>query len=281
MTARLDDATLRHAQALLHARYRIGDIPDVSAWNEVLEIQLAHRSVRAYQDKPLPAGTLELIVAAAQSASTSSNLQSWSVVAIEDPDRKARLSAVAANQAHVRDCPVFLVWLADLARVDHLAETRGISLAALPFVETFLIAVIDAALAAQNAVVAAESLGLSTVYIGALRNDPARVAAELKLPPHVMPVFGLCIGYADPDRPTDIKPRLGQGAVLHREHYSIPAQVSAIEDFDRALLAFQQEQKMRPVGWIDLAISRLATIPAMMGRERMRDVLRGLGMPLE
>src|SRR6201987_28366 len=163
MNARPNEATLKLARELLHARYRATDIPGVSAWNDVLATLLSHRSVRAYQSTPLPEGTLELIVAAAQSAATSSNLQTWSVVAVEDPDRKAKLSAVAANQAHIRECPLFLVWLADLARVDHLANSRGISLAALPFVETFLIAVIDAALAAQNAVVAAESLGLSTV----------------------------------------------------------------------------------------------------------------------
>ena len=280
MSARPDEATLKLARELLHARYRAGDIAGVSAWNDVLATLLSHRSVRAYQSTPLPEGTLELIVAAAQSAATSSNLQTWSVVAVEDPDRKARLSAVAANQAHIRECPLFLVWLADLARVDHLAKSRGISLAALPFVETFLIAVIDAALAAQNAVVA-ESLGLSTVYIGALRNDPQTVAAELQLPPRVMPVFGLCIGYADPARPADIKPRLGQGAVLHREHYSIPAQQEGIDAFDTALLAFQQEQKMRAVGWIELVINRLATIPAMMGRERLREVLRTFSFDLD
>ena len=274
MNASPDEATLKLARELLHARYRTGDMPGISAWNDTLATMLSHRSVRAYQATALPAGTLELIVAAAQSAATSSNLQTWSVVAVEDPDCKAKLSAVAANQAHIRECPLFLVWLADLARVDHLAKSRGISLAALPFVETFLIAVIDAALAAQNAVVAAESLGLSTVYIGALRNDPETVAAELQLPPRVMPVFGLCIGYADPARPADIKPRLGQGAVLHRERYSLPAQQEGIDEFDTALLAFQKEQKMRAVGWIELVINRLATIPAMMGRERLREVLR-------
>ena len=112
-------------EALIDARYRDGAAA-AGPWNQVLATILAHRSVRAYQPTPLPEGTLELIVAAAQSASTSSNLQTWSVIAVEDADRKAKLSAVAANQAHIRECPLFLVWLADLARVDHLAKARGI-----------------------------------------------------------------------------------------------------------------------------------------------------------
>src|ERR1700755_394386 len=103
MSALPDEATLQLARELLHARYRAGDVPGVSAWNDVLATLLSHRSVRSYQQTPLPEGTLKMIVAAAQSASTSSNLQSWSVVAVEDPARKARLSAVAANQAPVRD----------------------------------------------------------------------------------------------------------------------------------------------------------------------------------
>ena len=61
-----------------------------------------------------------------------------------------------------------------------------------------MVACIDAALAAQNAVVAAESLGLRTVYIGAMRNDPAQVHELLGLPQKAFVVFGLCVGYADP-----------------------------------------------------------------------------------
>ena len=64
------------------------------------------------------AGTLEMLVAAAQSASTSSNLQAWSLVAVEDSARKARLAELVGNQAHVRAAPLFLVWLADLARLE-------------------------------------------------------------------------------------------------------------------------------------------------------------------
>jgi nitroreductase len=68
----------------------------------------------------------------------------------------------------------------------------------------FLMAAIDTALAAQNAVVAAESLGLGTVYIGALRNQPERVAQVLGLPHKSFAVFGLCVGHADPEQPTGV-----------------------------------------------------------------------------
>ncbi|MDT8267893.1 nitroreductase family protein, partial [Roseomonas sp. DSM 102946] len=145
-------------------------------------------------------------------------MQAWSVVAVTDPDSKRRLAAVAGGQRHVEQCPLFLVFLADLSRHARLAERTGRPLEGLPFLETFLVAALDAGLAAQNAVVAAESLGLGTVYIGALRNDLEAVAAELGLPPGATAVFGLCVGYPAPDGGA-VKPRLPQSAVLHHERY--------------------------------------------------------------
>ena len=70
-------------------------------------------------------GTLETLVAAAQSAATSSNLQTWSVIAVTDPDKKAALAKVAANQKHIEQCPLFLVWVADISRNQRLAAEEG------------------------------------------------------------------------------------------------------------------------------------------------------------
>ena len=179
------------------ARYGDAPPPSPMPWNDTIGVLLRHHSVRAYRPDPLPEGTLPLLVAAAQSAATSSNMQTWSVVAVTDPTKKAALARVASDQKHIEQCPLLLVFLADLSRAERLAERQGEPLENLAYFETFLVAAIDAALAAQNAVVAAESLGLSTVYIGALRNGPETVAAELGLPKGAMGVFGLCVGYAD------------------------------------------------------------------------------------
>ncbi|MDR6322219.1 hypothetical protein J3R03_006415 [Actinoplanes couchii] len=85
------------------------------------------------------------------------------------------------------------------------------------YLETTVIGFVDTALAAQNAVVAAESLGLGTVFVGAVRNHPEEVADELGLPPHAVAAFGLAVGEPDPDEAAGIKPRLPQAAVL--EHH--------------------------------------------------------------
>ena len=268
------------APTLLDQRYGLGNAPEAGGLNATLEVLLGHRSVRSYLPTKLPAGTLEMLVAAGQSAASSSNLQVWSVVAVEDQARKDRLAALAGNQAHIGACPLFLVFLADLARVELLAEAQGAVADGANFLEAFIVGVVDAALAAQNVAVAAESLGLGTVYIGGMRNHPEAVAAELGLPPRVMAVFGLCVGTADPAVRTDIKPRLPQEAVLHRERYDTGATAAAAARYDVAMDAFQTLQSMRPAAWTQTVVNRLRGAGSLSGRDRMRAALAALGFEL-
>ena len=214
--------------------------------NPVLPVLLSHRSVRAYRDKPVPDGLLETIVAAGQSASTSSNLQLWSVVAIEDKARKERLSELCGGQKHIRDCPLFLVWLADGSRIARAAELQGVKAEGLDYVEAVMLAVVDAALAAQNAVVAMESQGLGIVYIGGIRNNMDKVAEELKLPPYVFPCFGMCVGWPSESVTAKVKPRLPQPAVLHRETYTVAQEAAPIAAYDATLTDFQERVGMKP-----------------------------------
>ena len=268
------------AHTLLNRRNRDGALAAPQQWNEVLETILNHRSVRAFLPRALPDGTLELLIAAAQSASTSSNLQFWSVVAIQESDRKSRLAELAGQQQFIRDAPLLLVWLADLSRLDRIAAEHQAQVDGTHYIEEFIVGVVDAALAAQSALIAAESLGLGTVYIGAMRNLPEQIAAELGLPPHVFAVFGMSVGYPDPDRPTDIKPRLPQSLVLHREQYSVAPHSEAIDDYNATMRDFQHEQGMRAIDWTQQCFSRVKDAAALRGRDRMRDALRNLGFEL-
>lgn len=267
-------------QKKLASRYGEADIQVPGNWSPVLDHLLDHRSVRSFTDAPLPEGTLEALVAAAQSAASSSNLQVWSVVAIQSQERKARLATFAGNQAHIRQAPLFLVWLADLSRVSRLAEREGVALEAVPYLESLLLGTIDAALAAQNAVVALESLGLGSVYIGAIRNDIEAVAKELELPPQVYPVFGLCVGYPSLERPAQVKPRLPQAAVLHHETYSAQAESAAIEQYDSRLGAFYSREGLKAAGWSEQVIARLRSVANLHGREELVDELKRLGFGL-
>jgi nitroreductase len=272
--------SLRDA-ALLQLRYGADTAPAAGKLNDVLHCLLAHRTVRAYLPDALPPGTLETLVAAAQSAPTSSNLQLWSVIAVEDAGRKARLAQVTGGQAHIVQAPLFLVWLADLSRADRLAAAHGRTLQGRDYLEFFMVAAIDAALAAQNATVAAESMGLGTCYIGALRNDPERVAAELGLPPRAMAVFGMCVGREDPTHATEIKPRLPQPLVAFRERY-VPdaAEQDLVAGYDETLAAYSREQGMGDVNWTSRVFARMGSLKGLSGRDRMCAMLKALGFEL-
>jgi len=265
---------------LLSRRNRDGSLAAPAQWNGVLETILNHRSVRAFLPRALPEGTLDLLIAAAQSASTSSNLQFWSVVAVQEAERKSRLAELAGQQQFIRDAPLLLVWLADLSRLDRIAAERLAQIDGTHFLEEFIVGVVDAALAAQCALIAAESLGLGAVYIGAVRNLPEQIAEELALPPHVFAVFGMSIGYPDPDRPTDIKPRLPQSVVLHREQYSTASCGEAIDGYNATMRGFQREQGMKPIDWTQQCCNRVRDAAALRGRDRMREALRNLGFEL-
>jgi nitroreductase len=267
--------------SLLHLRYGERQPPTPLVWNELLTVLLNHRSVRAYAREPLPPGTLAALVAAAQSAASSANLQAWSVVAVEDAARKARLARLAGDQSQIRECPLFLVWLADLARLARVAEQRNIPHTALDYTEMFVLSAIDATLAAQNAVVAAEALNLGTVYIGGIRNHPLDVAAELHLPPRVFPLFGLCVGWPDDTHTTAIKPRLPQDAVLHHETYAVEQQDAAVADYNQVMTAFYHEQRMGVDGdWAQHSARRVSGPQSLSGRHTLREALQTLGFDL-
>ncbi|RJQ83977.1 NADPH-dependent oxidoreductase [Amycolatopsis panacis] len=265
---------------LYRGRYGNGaPVGALSRWSDVLSTQLAHRSVRAYLPDPVPETTITTLVAAAQSASTSGNLQLWSVVAVRDPDRRARLAEIAGGQQHMVEAPLLLVWLADLYRARRVTEDLAAATEGADYLESALVAVVDAALAAQNAALAAESLGLGTVFIGALRNDPLAVAAELALPRHVFPVFGLLVGHPDPARPTEVKPRLAQRAVLHHERYE-PDEVSEeVLRYERLIADFYTGAGLPP-SWTRRVANRFGSVAGLRGRDKLRDAFRRQGFEL-
>ncbi len=275
------DSPVAQGAAAIFERYRRDDGPRPPQWNETLDTLLAHRSHRHYLPQKLPEGALETSIAAASSASTSSNLQVWSVVAVEDESRKNRLADLAGGQQHIRDCQLLLIWLCDLARLDLLGKEKGREAAALPYLEIFMTGIVDAALAAQNAAIALESLGLGCCYIGAMRNHPEAVAKELNLPSNVFAVFGMTVGVPDPAANAAVKPRLGQAAVLHREQYQWgDAQREAIETLDAKFRDFQKAQGLPEQGWVRQVLSRVRGADAMSGRDKIREALIALGFGL-
>lgn len=264
--------------AALQARYG-NEVPGLTLPNlPALDAMLGHRSVRHFLRDALPAHTIETLVAAAQSAPTSSNLQTWSVVAVESQERRDALANLVGPQKHLGIAPLVLVFLADLSRIERLGQSQARDPVGLHYLDTFLMGVIDAALAAQNAVVAAEAMGLGTVYVGGMRNQPEEVAKVLGTPKNVFPVFGLVVGHPDPARPAQVKPRLPQSAVLHREQYQVPAdQHEEIGSYNEALRSFMRTNGMKEMDWSAQVVERLGSPEALTGRHRLFEALKNAG----
>ena len=207
--------------------------PDVSSF-------LNHRSVRRFRDEVVEESLVEWLVACAQSAATSSNLQLWSMVSVQDPDRRAEVSRLCDNQKQVLYAPWFFAFVLDHHRLRSAAQQADEQCLGLDYNEFFTMGVIDVALAAERLVCAAEHIGLGTCYIGALRNDPAGVKELLRLPVGCVGLFGLCLGWpSEPAKPL-IKPRFRQDDVWFRESYGKPS----ADEFNQRMRDFYTEQGM-------------------------------------
>lgn len=209
------------------------EIPEALA-REPHRVALAHGSVRAFTADPLEPALVQLILACAQSAPTSSNLNAFTIITVSDPARKARLAALAGDQAWVAECPEFLVFCADLNRLATLCALAGRP-PPPPGAETLLLCAVDAALAGMNAMTAAEAAGLGAVMIGGLRERPGEIAETLALPPGVFALFGMCLGH--PARPGAIRPRPAPAALIHREQYRPEAIEPGLREYSDRLAA--------------------------------------------
>lgn len=243
-----------------------------------------HASIRAYNPDPVPDDLVETIVAAGQRSSTSSNLQTYSVVAVADSAKRTRLAELCGNQKHIVEAPIFLAWCADCSRLERICARRGYQQVA-DYVESFLVAAVDVALAMQNAALAAESLGLGMCYIGAIRNHPADVIDLLGLPSLVFPISGMTLGW--PAVEPFIRPRLPLQAILHWEEYDATGEAEAVARYDQAMIDTEiyrgrqvpapgREGEMENYGWQEHSARRVSQ-PV---RTSLRQVLDEQGFAL-
>ena len=226
-----------------------------------------HYSTRKYKTDPVSDEMIEAIVAAGQRASTSSNLQVYSVIVVKDQQKRLRLMELCGNQEFIAQAPVFMAWCADQSRLSRVCQSRGYT-AINNYMENFLVAVVDATLAMQTAALAAESMGLGMCYIGGIRNHPDAIINLLELPPLVFPVSGMTLGW--PDAKPFIRPRLPLEAILHWECYDTQDEEKALVEYDQAMIQtgiYKGRQvpvpgvssQMEDYGWQEHSARRAAT----------------------
>ena len=206
---------------------------------DVIDLLKSHRSIRKFTEEPIDDAMVESIISAGFSAATSSNLQGTTVIRVRNPETRAAIAELAGGQSYVESSAAFFVWCADLHRSAVACDMAGGEFHD-GMTEHFIIAATDCAIAAQSAVVAAESVGLGICYIGGIRNDPATMTELLDLPDQVVPLFGLCLGW--PDQDPALKPRLPLSVTLKEETYDESGDVDGITSYDEQMRAYYQER---------------------------------------
>lgn len=207
--------------------------------NETIEQLMRHRSIRKYKDTPISRETVKTLIACGQAASTSSHWQQVTVIEVQDTQLRLKLAHCAGDQAWVVTAPLVLLFCADLNRAAQYFS-ESLNRDNLSNTESYTVAVIDTAIAAQNVMVAAESMGLGGVFIGGIRNEIEEVANMFNLPALTAPLFGMCLGV--PDQDPGLKPRLPIDIIHKVDGYTQIGDAQNMADYDKTISAYYKER---------------------------------------
>jgi len=184
--------------------------------NKTIELLQNHRSIRKFKSDPIEEEKLNLILETATRASSSGNMQAYSIIVTRDQAMKEKMFEAHFKQEMLLEAPVFLTFCADFNRMRKWLTQNKASMNFDNFM-SFMIASIDAILASQIAAVAAESLGLGLCYMGTTLASAHELGEILDCPSNVIPVAGYVLGY--PDETPELRNRLPREGIVHFERY--------------------------------------------------------------
>lgn len=201
--------------------------------NQTIQQQLAHRTIRAFKDQALTQEEVELLVDVAQHTTTSNFLQGYSIISITDPTLKQEFARIS-NQPYVANNGHLFLFIVDQYRNTQITQAQNRPANVQGTADRFIASLTDATIAAQNMVVAAESLGMGTVFLGSLHNDAARIIELLGLPEYTFPAVGLAVGY--PAQEPQMKPRLPRSIVHMENHYQpLEHPLEDLQEYDETI----------------------------------------------
>lgn len=213
--------------------------------NSTIELLLQHRSYRHFDsDYVIPASEVNLILQAAKQAPSWMNGQHYSIIRITDPALREKIGSLSPRNPHILSASEFWIVLMDEYRSHLCSDAYDGTFSAMGMEDTLLTATADAAFAAQNALIAAESLGYGTCYIGGMRLIAEELIALLNLPKYVFPLYGLCIGKAAIDMA--VKPRLPMDATVFENQYQTDKQPEIMAHYEQVMLDFAEARETLP-----------------------------------
>lgn len=195
--------------------------------NETIQMMVNRTSLRQFSERKLTQEETDSILEAAMRAPTATNMMYYSIINITDPEMRMEIQRLCNNQPYVSQAPLALLFCADYQRLtdyyeqnhvpEKCVETGGQYL--YPSEKHFLNGIEDAAFAAENAVIAAQSMGMGSVYIGHIKDHYKEAVEILKLPPLVFPSLLLLIGYPAGNAASKRKPRFDKKYIVHDDVY--------------------------------------------------------------
>jgi nitroreductase len=234
-------------KALVHDRFGLDlTLAASDAVTPLLAQILGRRTHRNYTAQPVPEELTDLLLAVALSASSKSDFQQDSVIKLKDPEKRRKIAEHFPLMPWIGTSPAFLVFCGDARRLERIGTMRDHP-QRNGDIEAFLNASVDAALALQTFILAAESVGLGCCPISVIRNQMPTVARELALPDGVFPVAGLCFGY--PAGKGFVSMRLPPAVTVHTDTYddtALPAQIDAYDRRRSDRHATPREQQRNP-----------------------------------
>ena len=272
---------------LYEDRYGKSSILEFSNINipDLLKTIISRSSVRKFLDKPIPRDLLTILMTAAQSAPSKSNLQQYSILIMQDEVTKMKVADLIGNTKWALSAPVFLLFLADIRRNITITNNKGFD-HKNNNVDTFMNAVIDAALSMQSLICAAEASGLGICPISMIRNIIDEIKKICQLPKGVFPIAGLALGWPDEKAPISI--RMPQEIMIHNDYYNEDNLTKKINDYDERVFKVSPilEKKQRHVDIYGVAkkgtwsenIARQLSIPE---RNNFKAWLKDHGINLE
>jgi nitroreductase/FMN reductase [NAD(P)H] len=207
------------------------------AANKTLNDILNRRSQRRYKPDPVCEDLLQILLATAFSAPSKSDLQQACMIRVKDPDKQQRIAALSIDLTWIADAPLFMIWCGDNRRIRRLAEQRRHPFAN-DHLDAFMNAAVDAGIAMQTFIIAAESVGLGCCPVSQVRDHIDALSAELKLPQWVFPVAGLCVGW--PAGEGRISLRLPLSVTVHENHFDDSDMLAQVAAYDRRREAIEQ-----------------------------------------
>lgn len=242
--------------------------------NPTIQLLKKHVSVRNFKPQKLSKKEVETLVEAAQSASTASFLQAYSIISIDDEDLLEKIVEKGKLQSFILEAGHFFIFCGDFRRHADFAADQGIDIKeTIEGVDAVMVGAIDASLAAQNMVVAAESLGMGVCYIGGVRDGIEAISEVLDLPEYVFPIYGLAVGY--PTKINDSKPRFPRASVHHYNGYPKDT-LQTTREYEEITAAYylKRDSSKGPLTWSSTAFKSLLSRP----RKHMKAFLNKQGL---